>query len=60
MDAWPEMLQVRELQKFLGMGYTCLYVIRQREDFPKPVRPTGKRPMYVTEEVREWMKNLKK
>lgn len=59
MEAWPEMLKVSELQKFLGIGYTYLTQMRQREDFPKPVRPTGKRPMFITEEVREWVRNLK-
>lgn len=59
MDAWPEMLKVSELKKFIGVGSTYLMELRQRDDFPAPRRPTGKRPMYVTQEVREWMKNLK-
>lgn len=60
MDVWPEMLQVKDLQRFLGMSYTTLYRARLSEDFPKPRRPTGKRPMYITMEIRDWMKGLKK
>jgi predicted DNA-binding transcriptional regulator AlpA len=60
MDIWPEMLSVKELTKFLGVSTTKLYLLRLQEDFPPPRRPNGKRPMYVTQEVREWMKNLKK
>lgn len=60
MEIWPEMLSVKQLTKFLCVSTTKLYMIRLQDDFPAPRRPNGKRPMYVTEEVRKWMKNLKK
>ena len=60
MDIWPEMLKVKDLQRFLGVSYSTLYRFRMSPDFPKPRRPTGKRAMYITDEVREWMKGLRK
>jgi len=59
MEKWPELLRVKELCKFLGRSKSTVYQIRQTEGFPKPRYPTGKTAMYVTEEVREWVKGLK-
>ena len=59
IERWPEMLRVKDLAKFLGTSQATLYTMRMREDFPKARRPMGKVPMYVTEEIRIWMKELK-
>jgi predicted DNA-binding transcriptional regulator AlpA len=56
-DASSVVLPVIDLALWLGVHVETLRKwMVEHEDFPKP-RRIGKRPYFLVEEVREWLKN---
>lgn len=53
----PILLYPKEAQKLLGVGTTTFYEFAKLSSFPKSSNPLGKRPMYVREELEQWVKS---
>ncbi len=47
----------KKAQKLLGVGTTKFYDLKKDPKFPKPIY-VSKRPMYSTEQLENWVKNL--
>lgn len=52
------LLYPKQAQELLGVKATKFYELLQTPGFPKPKSPVGKRPMFVREELENWVKSL--
>ena len=52
------LLYPKQAQKLLGIGKTKFYELVKSTTFPKAKSPLGKRPMYLREELENWVKSL--
>lgn len=48
----------KEAHKLLSMSRSKFDEMKRIAGFPKPRYPAGKRPMYVRQELEEWVNNL--
>ncbi len=58
MNDKPLLVYPKQAQKLLGIGTTKFYELAKQASFPKPKRPDGKRPMYLTRELEEWASSV--
>ncbi|KTD58799.1 Helix-turn-helix domain protein [Legionella sainthelensi] len=58
MTTEPLLLYPKQAQKLLGVGTTKFYELIKSPNFPKAKNPLGKRPMYLREELENWVRNL--
>ncbi len=58
MNDKPLLIYPKQAQQLLGVGTTKFYELNKLPDFPKARNPLGKRPMYVMDELREWVKKI--
>jgi len=58
MNALPILLYPNQAQKLLGVKATKFYELVKLPDFPKTRSPSGKRPMYLRDELEAWARNL--
>jgi len=52
------LLYPKQAQRFLGVGATKFYELVKLSSFPKSRSPLDKRPMYLRDELQNWVKNL--
>ena len=48
----------RQAANLLGVGTTKFYELNKLPDFPKSRNPLGKRPMYLRNEIEDWVTSL--
>jgi len=48
-------LRIRQVLDLVGLKKTAVYDLRQKGDFPRPVRITGRAIGWVEEEVLRWI-----
>ncbi|HAT2016927.1 TPA: helix-turn-helix transcriptional regulator [Legionella pneumophila] len=58
MKQYPLLLSPKLAQEFLGVKSTKFYELIRLPNFPKPRTPLGKRPLYLREELENWVKKL--
>lgn len=58
MKSNPLLLHPKQAQELLGIKATKFYELLRLPGFPKPRTPLGKRPMFLREELENWVKNL--
>jgi prophage regulatory protein len=48
-------IRIRQVLELVGLKKTAVYDLRQKGDFPRPVRITGRAIGWVEEEVHRWI-----
>ena len=54
----PLLVYPKQAKEMLGVGATKFYEFNKLPGFPRPRSPLGKRPMYLRQEIEDWVLNL--
>lgn len=58
MKLEPLLVYPKQAKEIIGVGTTKFYELIKLPTFPKAKSPLGKRPMYLREDLENWVKNL--